>query len=171
MTELDLVGSHHDRLEAGRADLVDGGADDGGGETGANGGLTGRGLTNVRRNNVAHDDLVDGVSTDLGTLKRGLDGNGTKLRSRHTGEGAVERTKRGTDSGNNANIRVVDDLGGLETSRSAHRLHVKKGGGNTTLGEHLPERSNNGDDTVRNEMYTTKLWGHVNYVREYGIFS
>jgi hypothetical protein len=61
-------------------------------------------LSQPRRQNVAHDALVDLIGIQSGTLHRLAHHYGAQLRSAYVGETTLELSNRGTASGNNYDI-------------------------------------------------------------------
>ena len=78
----DRVGGVHDGPHARAADLVEGDARDGLGNTRAERGLPRRGLADARLEHVSHDHLLDVRRRDSRLLERAADGRGPERRRR-----------------------------------------------------------------------------------------
>ena len=87
----DGLGTENDGLGGGCADLVDGGADDRVGNASTESALAGRVLTKTGREDVAEDDLLDGLGLDTSSLDGMLDGVGTELGGAKAGKRAIQR--------------------------------------------------------------------------------
>ena len=86
----DGLRGHHDGFHAGAADFVDGGAGYAVGDSGAFGGLSGRGLAESAAEDVAHEDFIDLVGFYVSGFEGGFDGVGSELRGGEVGEGALK---------------------------------------------------------------------------------
>ena len=99
--EHDTLGGKHHRFGARCADLVNGGADRFGRQTGKQGGLPGGSLPQIGRHHVAHENFLHLRGLDPGFLQCAPDGERTQLGGRKTGQHTAKAANRRADSGNN----------------------------------------------------------------------
>ncbi|MNC34112.1 hypothetical protein D3C75_825290 [compost metagenome] len=105
---LEQVVGQHQRLHPRAAQLVDGGAAGGRGQTGVQRRLAGRSLLEAGGQHAAHDHFLHFGRGDAGALHRGADGGGAQLRRGEGGQAALEAAHRGTGGTDD------DDLGHRE---------------------------------------------------------
>jgi hypothetical protein len=85
-------------LEAGAADLVDGGTGHRVGQPSEDRRLSGGGLSDTALKDATEEDLVHLLGIEAHPLQRGLDGDGAELGSGQGGEAALKGSDRGADS-------------------------------------------------------------------------
>jgi len=99
-----VMGQHH-RLQGGTADLLNGGGAGGQGQTGADGGLPGGGLTDPGHQHIAEQHFIHLFGLDAGSFHGRLDGHAAQLGGGQGGEITLETTQ-GSPGGGNDNDRV-----------------------------------------------------------------